>query len=65
MVVRTIDVENDPFRPPSDEEEILGLEVSYLSGIRALLFLASEEAPTIVHEDNAVCIAQLKDGYIK
>ncbi|GKB52412.1 hypothetical protein Tco_0903165 [Tanacetum coccineum] len=26
---------------------------------------ASQEAPTVVHEDNAACIAQLKDGYIK
>ncbi|GKD68448.1 hypothetical protein Tco_1322538 [Tanacetum coccineum] len=23
------------------------------------------EAPTVVHEDNAACMAQLKDGYIK
>ncbi|GJS04721.1 hypothetical protein Tco_0321229 [Tanacetum coccineum] len=26
---------------------------------------SSQEAPTVVHEDNAACIAQLKDGYIK
>ncbi|GJZ72565.1 hypothetical protein Tco_0636711 [Tanacetum coccineum] len=26
---------------------------------------SGQEAPTIVHEDNAACIAQLKDGYIK
>ncbi|GKE59424.1 hypothetical protein Tco_1498609, partial [Tanacetum coccineum] len=24
-----------------------------------------QESPTVVHEDNAACIAQLKDGYIK
>ncbi|GKE31160.1 hypothetical protein Tco_1450482 [Tanacetum coccineum] len=24
-----------------------------------------QEAPTVIHEDNAACIAQLKDGYIK
>ncbi|GJV23727.1 hypothetical protein Tco_1376422 [Tanacetum coccineum] len=26
---------------------------------------SGQEAPTIVHEDNAACIAQLKDRYIK
>jgi hypothetical protein len=24
-----------------------------------------KEAPTVLHEDNAACIAQLKEGYIK
>nr|GEU46396.1 hypothetical protein [Tanacetum cinerariifolium] len=28
-------------------------------------FGQGQEAPTVVHEDNAACIAQLKDGYIK
>ncbi|GKB04395.1 hypothetical protein Tco_0832538 [Tanacetum coccineum] len=96
MVVRTLDVEKDPFRPPSNEEEILGPELPYLSAIRALLFLAvhtrpdisfslnllarysssqqidirmgissGQEAPTVLHEDNIACIAQLKDEYIK
>ncbi|GJZ41201.1 hypothetical protein Tco_0588087 [Tanacetum coccineum] len=41
MVVRTLDVEKDHFWPPSDDEEILGPEVPYLSAIRALLFLVS------------------------
>nr|GEX88873.1 hypothetical protein [Tanacetum cinerariifolium] len=139
----TLDGEKDPFRPPDDEEEMLGQEVPYLSAIGALLYLAShtrpdisfllnllarysscptrrhwngvkqvfaifkqtisatssnhaeilaihevswecvwlrsviqhicescgissgQEAPTTVHEDNAACIAQIKDGYIK
>ncbi|GKB39969.1 hypothetical protein Tco_0884911 [Tanacetum coccineum] len=102
MVVRALDVEKDPFRPPNGDEKILGPEVPYLSAIGALLFLAShtrpdisfllnllvrysscptrrhwnrvkqifrylqgEEAPTIIHEDNEACIAQLKDEYIK
>lgn len=46
-VVRTLDVEKDPFRPPDDEEEILGPEVPYLSAIGALLFLASHRRPDI------------------
>ncbi|XP_070682379.1 uncharacterized mitochondrial protein AtMg00810-like [Malus domestica] len=40
MVVRTLDVKRDPFRPKNDEEEILEPEVSYLSAIGALLYLA-------------------------
>ena len=40
MVVRSLDVENDPFRPWK-EEEILGSHVPYLSVIRALLYLAN------------------------
>nr|GEX10682.1 retrovirus-related Pol polyprotein from transposon TNT 1-94 [Tanacetum cinerariifolium] len=47
MVVKTIDVEKDPFRPLIDDEEILGLEVPYLSAIGALLFLASHTRPDI------------------
>ncbi|GKE55121.1 hypothetical protein Tco_1490277, partial [Tanacetum coccineum] len=134
MVVRTLDVEKDHFWPPSDDEEILGPEVPYLSAIRALLFMSNkntlewgetnillssssnaamswcsvkqtmgatssnhakilaihdasrecvwlrsviqhirescgissgQEAPAVIHEDNATCIAQLKDEYIK
>ena len=34
--------------------------------IRKICNLLSEkEAPTVIHEDNTVCITQLKDGYIK
>ncbi|GKA24537.1 hypothetical protein Tco_0710570 [Tanacetum coccineum] len=41
MAVRTLNVEKDHFLPTNDDEEILGLEVPYLSAIGALLFLAS------------------------
>ncbi|KAI3705103.1 hypothetical protein L1987_75335 [Smallanthus sonchifolius] len=47
MVVRSLDVEKDPFRPPGEEEEILGPEVPYLSAIGALMFLASHTRPDI------------------
>ncbi|GJT82655.1 secreted RxLR effector protein 161-like protein [Tanacetum coccineum] len=47
MVVRTLDVEKDPFRPPNGDEEILGPEEPYLWAIRALLFLASHTRPDI------------------
>ena len=39
MVVRSLDVENDPFRPR--KEEILGPHVPYLSVIGALMYLAN------------------------
>ncbi|GJW66263.1 retrovirus-related pol polyprotein from transposon TNT 1-94 [Tanacetum coccineum] len=48
MVVRTLDVKNDPFRPPDVDEEILDPEVPYLSAIGALMFLASHTRPDII-----------------
>lgn len=39
MVVRSLDVENDPFRPREKDEELLGSEVPYLSVIGALMYL--------------------------
>ncbi|KAJ9547654.1 hypothetical protein OSB04_020197 [Centaurea solstitialis] len=47
MVVRSLDVEEDPFRPPTADEDILGPEVPYLSAIGALMFLAGHTRPDI------------------
>ena len=41
MVVRSLDVEKDPFRPRKEEKEILGPHVPYLSVIGALMYLAN------------------------
>ena len=41
MVVRSLDIEKDPFRPREEGEKILGSEVPYLSAIRALMYLAN------------------------
>jgi hypothetical protein len=41
MVVRSLDLEKDPFRPRDDEEQILGPKFPYLSTIGALMYLAS------------------------
>jgi hypothetical protein len=41
MVVRYLDIEKYPFIPQDDGEKILGLEVPYLSIIRALMYLAN------------------------
>ncbi|XP_074271602.1 secreted RxLR effector protein 161-like [Silene latifolia] len=47
MVVRTLDVKNDPFRPREANEKVLGPEVPYLSAIGALMYLASHTRPDI------------------
>ncbi|XP_056864007.1 secreted RxLR effector protein 161-like [Raphanus sativus] len=47
MVVRSFNVENDPFRPHEENEEILGPEVPYLSAIGALMYLANCTRPDI------------------
>jgi NADH:ubiquinone oxidoreductase subunit H len=41
MIVRLLDTKKDPFRPLEENKEILGPEVSYLSVIRALMYLAN------------------------
>ena len=41
MVVRSLDVKNDPFRPCEKGEELFGPEVLYLSAIGALMYLAT------------------------
>jgi hypothetical protein len=41
MVVRSLDLEKDPFRPQDDEEEILGPEFPYLIVVGALIYLAN------------------------
>ena len=41
MVVRSLDVKNDIFRPREDNEELLGHEVQYLSAIGALMYLSN------------------------
>ncbi|XP_056697869.1 uncharacterized protein [Spinacia oleracea] len=134
MVVRSLNVDKDPFLPRKNDEEILGPESPYLSAIGALMYLAShmrpdisfsvnllarfssctsnsnalewdkestssnhaeilashetsrecvwlsyviqhikeycgisigKEAPIVIYENNATCIVQLKEGYIK
>ena len=47
MVVWSLEVTKDPFRPKEENEELLGPEVPYLSAIGALMYLANYTRPDI------------------
>lgn len=47
MVVRSLEVDKDPFRPQEKDEELLGPKVPYLSAIGALMYLANCTCPDI------------------
>ncbi|CAM9003245.1 unnamed protein product [Rhodiola kirilowii] len=52
MVVRSLNVTKDPFRPREDDEELLGPEVPYLSAIGALMYLTTCTRPDIAFSVN-------------
>ena len=52
MVVRSLDVKKDLYRPKEENEEILGLEVPYLSAIGAILYFAQYIRPNIAFAMN-------------
>ena len=52
MVVRSLDVHKDPYRPCDEDEELLGPEVPYLSAIGALMYLANCTRPDIAFAVN-------------
>jgi hypothetical protein len=39
IIVRSLDVKNDPFRPHKDNEELLSFEVPYCRAIGVLMYL--------------------------
>ncbi|KAJ9539547.1 hypothetical protein OSB04_032280 [Centaurea solstitialis] len=56
MIVRSLDIKKDPFRPKEDYEEILSPECSYLDAIGALLYLSQCTRPDISFAVN--CLAR-------
>jgi hypothetical protein len=52
MVVRSLDVKKDPYRPRENNEKTLGLEVPYLSAIGALMYLANNTKHDIIFSVN-------------
>ncbi|GAA0151652.1 hypothetical protein LIER_37326 [Lithospermum erythrorhizon] len=52
IVVRSLDVNKDPFRSKENNEELFGPEVPYLSAIGALMYLASHTRPDISFDVN-------------
>nr|CAH66646.1 OSIGBa0146I21.3 [Oryza sativa] len=52
MVVRSLDVEKDPFRPKEYGEDVLGPDFPYLSAIGALMYLANSTRPDIAFSVN-------------
>ncbi|XP_062075085.1 secreted RxLR effector protein 161-like [Humulus lupulus] len=52
MVVRSLYVKNDSFQPGKEHEELLGLEVSYLSAIEALMYIVNCTRPDIAFSIN-------------
>jgi hypothetical protein len=52
MVIRSLDMEKDIFRPRDDNEEILGQHYPYLSAIGALMYVANSTHPDIAFAVN-------------
>ena len=52
MIVSSLDIKKDPFRPKENDEELLGPEVPYLSAIGALMYLACHTRPDIAFAVN-------------
>ena len=52
MVVRSLDMNKDQFRPKDEDEELLGIEVPYVSAIGALMYVANFTRPDIAFAVN-------------
>jgi hypothetical protein len=52
MIVRSLDLNKDSFRPHDEGEGILGPEVPYLSAIGVLMYLANSTRPDIAFAVN-------------
>ncbi|XP_057550440.1 secreted RxLR effector protein 161-like [Amaranthus tricolor] len=66
MVIRSLNIKDDPFRPEEENEEILGSEAPYLNAIGALIYLANNTRPDIAFSsgNNAILIGYADAGYL-
>ncbi|GJZ86735.1 putative copia-like polyprotein [Tanacetum coccineum] len=62
MVGRSLNVDNDPFCPCEEDEDVLGPEVPYLSAIEALMYLKNYTRPDISFAVNL--LARFNAGYL-
>ena len=63
MVVCSLEVNKNPFRPKEENEELCGPKVSYLSAIDVLMYLANCIRPNMTFSVNRLArynFAQLK-----
>jgi hypothetical protein len=54
MVVRSLDVKKDPYRPRKNNEKVFGSEVPYLSAIGALMYLNNNTRLDIIFSVNVL-----------
>ncbi|XP_075104800.1 secreted RxLR effector protein 161-like [Nicotiana tabacum] len=47
MVVKSLDINKDPFRPQENDEELVGDNTPYLSAVGLLMYLANNTRPNI------------------
>ena len=52
MMIWSLNIKDDPFRPQEENEEILGPEVPYLNAIGALMYLENNTRPDIAFSVN-------------
>jgi hypothetical protein len=52
MIGRSLHIDQDPYRPKEEGDEVLGVEYPYLSAIRALMYLANSTRPDIAFAVN-------------
>ena len=52
MIVGSLEVNKDSFRPKEENEELFGSKVSYLSAISALMYIANCTRPDIAFSVN-------------